>query len=298
TRKRVQALAREMNYVPNRAGLRLRTGKTHVISLILNPHEEVTGYSTALISGISQSLKDTQYHLVVTPNFINESAITPVDYIIHSRAADGIIFSRTMPDDPRVHQLLKHNIAFACHGRTEINADYAYVDFDNEAFASLAVDRLVSLGRRKIGAIAPPDHITYATLFNRGFKQALARHGLFPYEFTKLRFDSPPELIQAELAQASAQNRAPDGLICAGELPALAAIAGYQQNGLDFGSDFNVVAKQTSAFFDYHRPAIDTVKENLFETGHLLGTHLLARLDHPEAPAPRSILPALPCWRD
>ena len=41
TRRRVQLVARQVGYRPNRAGVRLRTGKTNVISLVLNTEEQV-----------------------------------------------------------------------------------------------------------------------------------------------------------------------------------------------------------------------------------------------------------------
>ncbi len=44
TRRRVQLVARQVGYRPNRAGVRLRTGKTNVISLVLNTEEQVMGF--------------------------------------------------------------------------------------------------------------------------------------------------------------------------------------------------------------------------------------------------------------
>ena len=41
TRRRVQLVARQVGYRPNRAGVRLRTGKTNVISLVLNTDEQI-----------------------------------------------------------------------------------------------------------------------------------------------------------------------------------------------------------------------------------------------------------------
>jgi LacI family transcriptional regulator len=38
TKQRVRLIAQQIGYRPNRAGVRLRTGKTNVISLILNTH--------------------------------------------------------------------------------------------------------------------------------------------------------------------------------------------------------------------------------------------------------------------
>ena len=39
-------VARQLGYQPNRAGVRLRTGKTNVIALVLSIDEEIMGFST------------------------------------------------------------------------------------------------------------------------------------------------------------------------------------------------------------------------------------------------------------
>ena len=67
TRRRVQLVARQVGYRPNRAGVRLRTGKTNVISLVLNTEEQVMGFVSDIIYGISEFLAQTPYHLIVTP---------------------------------------------------------------------------------------------------------------------------------------------------------------------------------------------------------------------------------------
>src|SRR5690606_28066141 len=95
TRQRVQQVARDIGYLPDRAAQRLRTGRTNVISLILDPHEEIINFGTSLMKGLTAALRDTPYHLVITPHFRDEPALDPVRYILRNRMADGLIFSRT-----------------------------------------------------------------------------------------------------------------------------------------------------------------------------------------------------------
>jgi len=90
TRRRVQLLASQIGYRPNRAGVRLRTGKTNVISLILNTHEEVMGMVSAMIYGVSEAIAATPYHLVVTPYSVTNDALAPVRHL-------------GQPDDLRLH---------------------------------------------------------------------------------------------------------------------------------------------------------------------------------------------------
>ena len=75
---------------------------------------------------------------------------------------------------------------------------------------------------------------------------------------------------------------APDGILCGGELPAIAAMAGIRDAGLVPGKDVDVFAKQTSAALDHIHPAIDSCYEDINRTGRLLGQTLLAVINADE----------------
>ena len=76
TKERVRLVARQIGYRPNRAGVRLRTGKTNVISLVMAIEHEVLGMSPHLVIGISEVLASTPYHLIVTPYSLDSDPLT------------------------------------------------------------------------------------------------------------------------------------------------------------------------------------------------------------------------------
>ena len=156
TRRRVQLVARQVGYRPNRAGVRLRTGKTNVISLVLNTEEQIGGFVSDMIYGISEHLAQTPYHLIVTPYSRTNDPLEPVRYVVETGSADGIIISRTEPDDKRVRYMLERGFPFATHGRTEVGTEHPFHDFDNYAFAREAVKKLAELGRKRLALLAPP----------------------------------------------------------------------------------------------------------------------------------------------
>src|SRR5689334_20512848 len=99
TRVRVQKIAAEIGYVPDRTALRLKTGRTNVIALMLDPHDEILGFGQSMVSGLTAALAGTSYHLVITPSVKSARPIDPILYVLRNKAADGVIFSRTEPDD-------------------------------------------------------------------------------------------------------------------------------------------------------------------------------------------------------
>lgn len=97
TRRRVHEVAAEIGYLPDRAAQRLKTGRTNVISVLLDPHEEILGFGTSIMHGLARALQTTPYHLIVTPNFLDGSNVDAVNYIIRNGMADGLIFRALSP---------------------------------------------------------------------------------------------------------------------------------------------------------------------------------------------------------
>ena len=120
TKNLVKHIAEAVGYVPNRAGVRLRTGKTNVISLLLPMTDEETNiFYSIIIRSISAEFLGTPYHLNVTPFFAAGDSLLPVQRIVENGLADGIIMNQIEPEDPRVAYLLERQFPFATHGRSK-----------------------------------------------------------------------------------------------------------------------------------------------------------------------------------
>lgn len=278
TRQRVRQAAEEIGYLPDRAAQRLRTGRTNVISLVLDPHEEILGYATSMINGLTEALRGTAYHLVITPHFSDTPQIDPVRHIIRNRMADGIVFTRTEPSDERVRLLLERDFPFICHGRTELATPHPYVDFDNYEFAYQAARKLIAAGARKLCIILPPERFTFAHHMRHGFMTAVREEGIAFEVPTEVTLDSKSDQIRQAVYRRLEGPDRPDGIICGGEVSALAAMAASYDHGLELGRDINLVAKQTSGLFDQIRPRVETIYEDLAEAGATMGRLLLRRI--------------------
>ncbi|WP_117192203.1 LacI family transcriptional regulator [Rhizobium terrae] len=278
TRLRVRQVAEEIGYLPDRAAQRLRTGRTNVISLVLDPHEEILGYATSMINGLTEALRGTAYHLVITPHFLNTPQIDPVRHIMRNRMADGIIFTRTEPSDERVKLLMENNFPFICHGRTELATAHPFVDYDNYGFAYQAARKLIAAGAKKLSIILPPDRFTFAHHMRHGFMTAVREEGVGFEIATGVTLDSKSDDIRDYVYKRMGEPERPDGYICGGEVSALAVMASAYDRGLELGSDVHLVAKQTSGLFDQIRPRVETIYEDLTEAGLLMGRLLLKHI--------------------
>jgi LacI family transcriptional regulator len=278
TRERVQRIAAEIGYVPDRTALRLKTGRTHVVSLILDPHEEILNFSQSLVAGVSAALRDTPYHLVITPAFRGTSPLEPINYVLGNKMADGVLFSRTEPNDARVKLLVENDFPFVTHGRTEMGVAHPYVDYDNFRFAHAAVMRLHAKGRRHISMIGPPQRFTFGTHLRAGAMAAAAETGVrFELE-TSVTTDNTADEIREAIVRRIGRGEAPDGYVSPGDAVALATIAGISDAGLTVGRDADIVTKQMSGIFSLVRPKVDVISEDIALAGKQMGELLLRRI--------------------
>jgi LacI family transcriptional regulator len=277
TRRTVGRIAEHLGYIPDRAAQRLRTGKTNVIALVLSPHEEIIGFRGSMIAGLQAAVAGTAFHITMAPYDGDADPMVPIRHIVRNGLADGIVFSGTRPDDPRVGFLCEAGLPFVSHGRTASVRSHAWCDYDNASFARIAVERLFSIGRRRILLIPPQHDRTYARHMRDGFFDAIAKlgcDGLIEEAFT---LSAPPSTLQVGAARL-AQEKAVDGFICPGEVSAMAVLAGLQDRRIGIGSDVDVIAKQTSRTFDLYRPRIDTIYEDVRAAGEAMGKLLLRQI--------------------
>ncbi len=266
TKERVRLVAKQIGYRPNRAGVRLRTGKTNVISLIMSVETEGLGLTSHLVHGISEFLAGSPFHLIVTPYNLRSDPLDPVRYIVETGSADGIIFSRTEPQDARVRYLHERGIPFATHGRTEMGIEHPFYDFDNARYGEIGVDRLVARGRRRLALLAPPANMTYSGHMTTGFQRGIERHDLVEVP-VRVTTDSSHEAIQAGIGELMASRRRPDGLVCGSASAAISAITAAEARGLAIGRDFDVVVKESFDIMRQFRSDIDVVHEDFRRAG-------------------------------
>lgn len=290
TKLRVREAATRLGYRPNRAGVRLRTGKTNVIALVLSTESDVMNHTSQLIYSIANALRGTAYHLIVTPYFPDQDPMDPIRYLVETESADAVILNQTKPDDPRVRYMAERHFPFATHGRTDMGIEHSYYDFDNEAFGRVAVKALAAAGRKRLLLVPPPRTHSYARHMTTGFVQAAGEHGLAFEILTTATSDSGGAAIESAVMEHFAQSaQRPDGLLCGSTTAAMAAVNGAEQLGLILGQDFDLVAKEAIRFLHRFRRDILVVHEDVREAGDFLAHAVVDAIERRNAPAKQGL---------
>lgn len=284
TKLKIREIAQQIGYVPNRAGVRLRTGRTNVIALLLPNVNDLTSHASMLISSIASGLEGTPFHLNVTPFFASGDSMEPVRYLVENGSADAVILNLVMPDDPRVAYLLERGVPFVTHGRTTWAASHAHYDFDNMALGRIAVEKLVQNGRSHLMLITPPPQYAYAQQLIDGVAQAAVRKNVRVIRYGRATCFLGYQDLMALVRKTLDEDPTIDGIICPSTSGAMAAIAALEQTGRTLGDDIDLFTKETVPILDWFRPNVLTVVEDTKKAGAFLARAAIHAVNAPDDP--------------
>jgi LacI family transcriptional regulator len=282
TKVLVRKIAAEIGYVPNRAGVRLRTGRTNVISLVMSTEHD--NHTARLISSVAGGLQGTRYHLNVTPYFPNDDFMQPVRYIVETASADAVILNQIEPEDPRVAYLMEKGFPFATHGRSNWADQHAYYDFDNHAFGYQAMETLHARGRRNVIVVAPPWAQSYAQHLVTGLQSCAEKHGMTLTVMPGVTSDHQIPQIVDDVRATLLQDPSIDAIVTANTTAAMAAVSALEHEGRTLGADIDVIAKEAISFLKLFRSEILTLPEAVGAAGAFLAKAAIHAIQEPTAP--------------
>ena len=282
TKKLVRKIADEIGYVPNRAGVRLRTGRTNVVSLIMSTdHNNHTG---RIISGASGGLSGSPFHLIVTPSFPAEDEMKPVRYVVETGSADAIILNQIAPEDRRVAYLMEKNFPFVTHGRSNWADRHGYYDFDNEAYGLKATHQLKLRKRKTVAFIGPPLEQSYGGHMLKGVQHGCEHNA---QDFLRMT-DVDSDMLSPELAEHIfdfLRTRPEiDAIITGSTNAATAAVGAVERLNRKLGQDIDIYTKEAEPYLTLMRPELLACYEDISEAGEFLAKAAIQAIRHPELP--------------
>jgi len=276
TRLKIAEIAQSVGYVPDRAAVRLKTGKTKAISALFSTETDMMNSTARLIAALSQTMRGTGYHLNVTHSFDEAEQMSDVRYVVETRSADVIVLNAIKFDDPRVKYLEEKNFPFVMHGRASKEEKNPYFDYDNRVFAEIGIYELARSHRQNILLIRPPADQFYSMEFLSGAQQAAAKAHVKLRLVDGLDTGDDIEKITDFVTRLLQDEPMIDGAIIATPNGAMAATVGFERNGRILGEDFDLVSKDAIKFLRLFRERIIVVEEDLQRAGTFLARTALA----------------------
>lgn len=158
TRKRVADAARELGYRPNPNALRLKTGKSGIVGLVVPEASEQEESNILVEILLGLAVEFWQRDILVVLNVMPRAGTTVESYqrLANEGQLDGFVVLNPSFDPAGAEYLLEQRVPFVTHGRSVANPNHPFVDLDNFAVGERMASRLVALGHRDIALIDGP----------------------------------------------------------------------------------------------------------------------------------------------
>ena len=288
-RKRVKAALVEEGYVYQRAAAALRTSKSHTVGVIVNNVSDP--FFSTLLASIENALARTGRTVFLCNT--DESVARQTDFIrkMSEYSADGIIVSPAIGSTPEDFRQTGSSMpALVFVSRALFDLDFDYVVNDDYEATLLPMNRLLSLGHRRIAFVGGDPSISGFQERIRGYRAALER-ACAEFDSTLVRTSVPTRMAGFQAARwIAALNPAPTAAIGYNDAVALGLSSGLQRQGLIPGSNFALIGHEDVEEASLANPPLSVTTVSRDEMGRKGASALLERIEHPDAPPQRIVL--------
>ncbi len=291
-RERVQSVARQHNYRPNRLVHALQKGRSMTIGILCSHFGEE--FSGNIIDGILEVLTHAHYNALITSWERNIQENNQVLRSFLEHRVDGILMfpPASYPTGSYLEELLAFSNPIVVVDQTWPGCDFDFFGSQDAEGAFTLTEHLITLGHKDIANIHYSHSSTGAARL-KGFQKAMIRHGIAVHEkwLREIRVygSSEPHTLATELL--SAHNR-PTAIMAFNDLVALQVMAAATDLGIRVPEQLSVTGFADLSFAHNIRPRLTTISQDPASIGRKAAARLLASIknrDEDSLPGKRHI---------
>jgi LacI family transcriptional regulator len=282
TKRSVQQAASRLNYKRNRLASSLRSGKSHLIGVII-PSAEINFFGS-VVHGIETMANQKGYNVLLYQS--NESR----DYeekgleTFLSARVDGILVSiaKDTTDYSHFNEIKERGIPILFFDRTNDDLGIDSVVIDDYKGAFLATEHLIMQGYKRIAHISGPQHLKNFYDRLRGYMGALQAH--------KIKVD-PSIIFNGNISIESGRdgvrkflslNKPPDAVFATEDFTALGVISELKERKVRIPEEFGVVGFANELFGKHITPTLSTIDQQTIQLGRSALDLLVDRIESKE----------------
>lgn len=269
TRKKVMQAVREMGFRPNTLAKRFFTGKTKLIGVII-PLEYMFSsfYFKELFQGVLECVEDRGYDVLLHNSASKKKP--PMEKsldLVKGKLAEGLLLAAPMTYDTYPLDLARADVPIVVMGETACSDKVNRVVVPNRKSSAEAVQKLIALGHRRIGALTfDTDHVESLERL-AGYKDALSAARItFEKELVVSAHYNRREAFHAVHRMVLEQPDVTAFFACNADM-ALGAAEALKSLGLKVPDAVSLVAFDDCAEMEENQPPISTVRQFPYKIG-------------------------------
>ncbi|MGK9269503.1 LacI family transcriptional regulator [Williamsia muralis] len=279
TRDEIQALAKDMGYVPHVTARSLITRRSMSIAVVSGDLRNPS-YPT-LVNTLQDRFARDDYRVLLMSDR-TEGTLEKDILALRGGLVDGVVFVSARLDSPIVSEMIDSKIPLVILSRDVDGAQAGRVDrvtSDNVGGGRLVADHLIELGHRRIGLISGPVANASVKLRESGFRDGLAQHG-FPLDESLVHrgaVDATTGLTGG--LQLCGRADRPTAIFCVTDYVAFGTLDATKRLGLRVPDDVSVVGYNDLDISGWSILDLTTVRQPLEDMALAAAELLLARIN-------------------
>lgn len=300
TKQAVLDMAAQLNYKPNRIASSLRSGKSHVIGVMI-PSAEINFFGS-VVHGIESIANTHGYNvLIYQSNESEEYEAKGIETFLSARV-DGILASiaKNTHDYSHYQDVKDRGVPLVLFDRTNDALDIPSVVIDDYMGAFIATGHLIKQGYTRIAHITGPQHLNIFTERVRGYLAALRANNLEMDEQFIFEGNVSIESGRQAVDYFSTLTNQPDAIFAVEDFTALGVIKRLKEKGIDIPSEFGVIGFANESFGEHITPSLSTIDQQTVLMGQEAVKLLLKMCQQPlgqEILQNKIVLEPLPIYR-
>ena len=285
----VEHAIEELDYTADQAPQNLKLTSNSVGVVVTESTTKMFGdpFFSPLMKGIYAALAERSILLVMLAPHSNRDMELTESYLI-DKHVDGAILVSLHGDNPLPLHLIEHHVPTVICGRPPKGVGASSVDSDNRQGGALAVNHLISQGRRRIATIAGNLDMPGAIDRLMGYRDALTAAGI-PLDPTLEEVaDYQPDRAHIAMERLLLNHPDLDAVFAASDLMAAAALRVLHQSRKRVPEDIAIIGFDDSPPAWVTRPPLSSVRQPIEEMGHEAVNVLMRQMADPDE-APRQV---------
>ncbi|WP_217275261.1 LacI family DNA-binding transcriptional regulator [Hymenobacter sp. BRD128] len=282
---RVLKYVEEVGYKPNQLAKSLRTGKTHVIGLLV---EDIANPFFATVAGlIERHALARGYHILYCSTENDTTKAKDLIAMLQDRHIDGYIIAPPAGVEKEIEALLKNDIPTVLFDRYLPNLPTDYIVVDNEGGAYEAACHLLAQGMARVAFLTTESEQTQMAARLQGYTRAMQVHGQpLIVQRIPLAFEGDKEVSIAAIGRFLEANPTCEAIVFANNSLTVYGLEAIGRLGRRIPQDLAVISFDDNDLFRLHSPPITAVAQPVEALAETLINVLLNGLATAQAAPP------------
>lgn len=282
TRDRVQKIAANLNYTPNRLAASLATGTTKTLGVIVpdirNP------FFGALAHGIDERATELGWSIYLSNSSDSHLKEMQIISTMIAQQVDGILYCMAGETDERsfgecCRQLIESSIPFILMDRYFALTDTAtIITLDHRRGGYLATQHLIELGHQNIACITGPLNLVDARMRVAGYRDALEDAGLPVQDEFILEGNYHQDSGYANALALLQADQTVTAVFASNDLMAIGVMDAIAQMGLCTPDDVSVVGYDDVISTYFQNSSLTSVYQPVENLGRLAAERVIERM--------------------